>query len=161
MLQQADALNNALEHFQKINHGVKKYPQIKYYEGVEAVRMIYKKLQLQYSWSMYNIDVFFQQKTFLDMDDMVTLLSDQSIEAKKIIMYSPAAVEFQKRMEIANKRVEIKILPKDFSIQSDHIMVDGIFWHVSYGDKLSTIEVIDPIFYATQRKIFDFMWERI
>ena len=135
-------------------------PKVQYYEGEGTIALIDEKINKA------------KERLFIsDMDTIMDFMQWTPLQAAKafihkngysheILLDSPRAREYAKiKKRIAKKwsyTFQIKFLPtgKEY-IKSDNILIDGSYFHIAYGDQLIGIEINNPIFYQTQKVVFE------
>ncbi len=136
-------------------------PKIKIYETKEARNIVYKKIQnFTEAFSIFNYDaaIKFMQWNKKRREQAWVVLPGSYV--KEILIDSPQARKYKKKREKKNHwRHEVKLLAEDnlWSIQSDILLVDGVYYHSSLGDRVVMVEINDPIFYNSQKALFDYI----
>jgi hypothetical protein len=84
------------------------------------------------------------------------LTNKQTIQ-QSIMLDTPLAHEYKKALKELNKdNHQIKFLPqKTHSFLSDSLLMDGVCYHVCYDEYPIAIEINNPVFYETQKMMFD------
>lgn len=135
-------------------------PKVQYYEGEWTIALIDERINKateRYFISDMDTIMDFMQWTPLQAAKAFIHKSGYSNE---ILLDSPRAREYAKiKQKLAKKwayTFEIRFLPtKKQYIKSDNILIDGSYFHIAYGDQLIGIEINNPIFYQTQKILFE------
>lgn len=141
-------------------------PKVQYYEGAETIALIYEKInQAKERYFISDMDTImdFMQRTPLQAVKEFTHKTGNSIE---ILIDTPRAREYARLKKKLEKKwtytFKIKFLEaKDEYIKSDNVLIDWSYFHIAYGDQLIGIEINNPIFYQTQKVIFEKLWESL
>ncbi len=141
-------------------------PKVQYYEGEGTIALIDEKInnaKERYFISDMDTIMDVMQRTPLQAAKAFIHKSGYSLE---ILLDSPRAREYAKlKKKLAKKwsyTFTIKFLPTDKQyLQSDNILIDGSYFHIAYGDQLIGIEINNPIFYQTQKILFEQLWKSL
>jgi len=135
-------------------------PKVQYYEGEGTIALIDEKIDRakeRYFISDMDTIMDFMQWTPLQAVKAFIHKAGNSLE---ILLDSPRAREYAKLKKKLVKKwlytFTIKFLPvgKQY-IKSDNILIDWSYFHIAYGDQLIGIEINNPIFYQTQKILFE------
>ena len=141
-------------------------PKVQYYEWEGTIALIDEKINKA------------KERFFIsDMDTIMDFMQWTPLQAAKafihkswfsmeILLDSPRAREYAMiKKKITKKwsyKFEIKFLDaKKEYIKSDNILIDGSYFHIAYGDQLIGIEINNPIFYQTQKVLFEQLWKSL
>ncbi len=141
-------------------------PRVQYYEGEGTVTLVEDKIRSA------------KEKYFIsDMDAIMDFMQWTPLQAAKafiqkyghsmeLLLDSPRAREYAKIKKKLVKKwsytFEIRFLPLENQyFQSDNILIDGSYFHIAYGDQIIGIEINNPIFYQTQKLLFDKLRESV
>lgn len=150
----------------ELSNQSKYIPKVQYYEWEGTIALIDEKISK--ATERYFIS---------DMDTIMDFMQWTPLQAakafihkfgysKEVLIDTPRAREYAKiKKKITKKssyKFEIRFLDtKKEYIKSDNILIDWSYFHVAYGDQLIGIEINNPIFYQTQKILFEQLWESI
>lgn len=157
-----DDLIKAREEYENIQLQMSFLPKVKVYETKEARNIVYKKIQtFKYAYSIFNYDASIH---FLDRNKKRREQAWNIPEwghVKEILIDSENARTYKEKREKNNQWFhEIRLINASLlsSIQSDILLIDGTYYHTSLSERITMIEINDPIFYQSQKAIFDTIW---
>ena len=154
-------LIEAREEYEHVQTQMSFIPKIKIYETKEARNLAYKKLQhFKEAYSIFNYDaaIKFLQRNKKRREQVGSIPHDSKV--KEILIDSPNARKYKKKREHENKwNHEVRLInaKKLWNIKSDILLVDWVFYHTSLGERVVMIEINDPIFYESQKAIFEYL----
>lgn len=139
-------------------------PKVKIYDTKESRNIIYKKIQnFKEAYSIFNYDAAI---SFLKRNKkrraQAWIIPPWSHIKEMLVDSKNARIYKKKREKINNWSHEIKLIDQKhlWSIQSDILLIDGIFYHTSLTENITMIEIHDPIFYNTQKSMFELLWNK-
>jgi predicted transcriptional regulator len=155
-----DAVKSQKDIFEKSFIGFYDVPKINYYEWLDALQLIYSKYRAaKENYSFFDIDKAMQY-TWYDLAYFVDIGKKHIGNTKDILIYSENAKKYAKAVK--GKWYQVKFIKaEDVSIESDNILFDGLYYHISFGTSIVAIEINNPIFYKTQKLLFESLRDRL
>lgn len=153
------------EEYDKMQLKMSFLPKVKVYETKEARNIVYKKIQqFKEAYSIFNYDaaIEFLARNKKRREQVGTV--PQWAYVKEILIDSPHARKYKKKWEKVNRWYhEIRLANSSMldRIQSDILLVDWIYYHTSLTERITMIEINDPIFYQSQKALFDILWKNL
>ena len=151
----------ARDDYEEIKLEMSFVPRIKIYETKEARNVVYQKIQdFKEAYSIFNYDAAIKFMKWNKKRREQAGSVQAGSKVKEILIDSPQARKYKKKWEKKNAgRHEVRLLDQEklWNIQSDIILVDGIYYHSSLWDRVIMVEINDPIFYASQKAIFNYL----
>lgn len=133
-----------------------KPPQLQYYEGRDALELFFQQIaEADYSYSIFSLDNLLKHLYF-DVDTVLKNLSNNQIKwAKRIMTYSENAKEYLSKQ--TNPNILWKMLPEWYELETEITLFDGMLLQISFGEHPSVIEIKHPIYYQSQKTLFDYI----
>jgi len=133
---------------------------MRFYENIEAIKFIQStSSNFREGYFIRNIDAI-QKRMNWDLQTIIEnfLTTKQTIQ-QSIMLDTPLAHEYKKALKKLNTdNHQIKFLPQwTHPFLSDSLLMDGIYYHVCYDEYPIAIEINNPVFYETQKMMFDTM----
>jgi len=151
-------LQKNLEKFKIFENKIQK-PKIRFFENRENVKKIYDEILREKKFCAFaNLKLI---KKFLPkyFSALPLELQKNRGTAREILVDCDEAREYQKKFSSPNH--EIKILPQKIAFPSDTIITNEKIFMISYDKfEISAIEIWNKILAATQKIIFDEIWEK-
>lgn len=135
-------------------------PKIKYYEGEESIGILYDKTNNG------------KEKCYLtDIDAIMSFMGRDAKRVAKefaknkwhyreILIDTPNARAYvkEKHKIVKKKNYETKFL-KQIAIKSSNCLIDNVYFHIAYDERLIAVEINNPVFFSVQQMLFDALWE--
>lgn len=133
-------------------------PEVQYFEGVEAMEKFYHEMvAADIAYSLFDLDAMLKY-IYFDIDTILKNLSNPSIKAaKRIMTRSEQSIAYKKKIEKTNPNIQVKLMPKKYTLQADVTFFDGKIYYISYGTIPSVVKVVHPILYEAQKAQFDYI----
>jgi hypothetical protein len=154
------ALDKAARHAQYI-------PKVQYYEGEETIALVYDRInKAKERYFISDMDAIATWMQWTSVEHMVRVFTHTTGFSQEILLDTPLARRYAKAKDVyykkhrRKKNYAIAFLPvENERCQSDTIYIDGICFHIAYGSHLIGIEINNPIYYQTQKMMFDHLWK--
>lgn len=132
-------------------------PKIKYFEGNDSVQLIISKT------------IIWKEKCYLtDIDAIINYMGRSAKKVAKefsknegfyreILVDTKSAHEYVKEKDkiINKKNYKTKYWKIDWWISSSNCLIDWTYYHIDYSNNLIALEIINPIYFNVQQKLFD------
>ena len=130
-------------------------PKIKYYQGQEAVDLIYDSYQKSIWWFAY-----FDPKIAMDalgytVEKLAKTFSKVRGSIREILVNNKEWKAYKSLISNPKHKIKLLTLGTEQSIPTDTICFDGVMYYVSYGKSMMVLEVNHPAMYQTHKTIFD------
>ncbi len=136
-------------------------PQIKYYEGIESLNLIYSKYHAaKNNYSFFDIDAAVEYM-WQDLDYFCKIAKQHTWVTKEILKKSKIAQTYAKMVSSEKHQIKFISLDDKQSFFSDNMLFDGRYYHISYTENIMAIEINNPVFYETQKILFEQLRERL
>ncbi len=146
--------------FEKSFIGFYDVPKISYYEWLEALQLIYSKYHSsKENYSFFDIQ-HAMDHTWHDLDYFIRIGKQHTGNTKDILIESENAKKYAKAVKSESYKIKF-IKSGDTHIESDNILFDWLYYHISFGSNIVAIEINNPIFYKTQKVLFESLWDRL
>lgn len=138
-------------------------PKITFYEWDEVFKIINAKIKKSKSGDFIeNIDSIIENTWW-----SLKKLTDEfylwkHAKTREIAFESELARKYQKIMR--KKGQVVKLLSAESSLSklaSDIFLVENYYYHITFGNVIQWVEIYNPIFYQTQKELFDYIRERL
>lgn len=135
-------------------------PKINYYEWLDAINLIYNKYRAsKQNYSFFDLDIAMKY-TWYDINYFIDIGKKHTGLTKEILIKSKNAEQYARHITSSN--YEIKFIQwKKNNFFSDNMMFDGIYYHISFGESILAIEINNPIYYETQKLLFEELRKRL
>ncbi len=136
-------------------------PVIRFYEGKESVRSIYREITStpKVVWSVFSAERYFQMFTEKDGNEFLNNIYKNGGELRDMVLSTPSGIEYVKRKR-GGKVAKSKLLPADFNFSVDMLIVGDKTVFISFEDMIAV--VIENQEIANQQMQFlKFVWRRI
>lgn len=134
-------------------------PKIQYYEGRDSIKLIYDRIaNAQERYFISDMDTIFKDMGRTP-EQTAKEFSHTNGFGKSILVDTPGARKYAKLLKMKNHTNKFIKLPANEILNSDTILIDGTYIHISYLEYIVAIEINNPIFYQTQKILFDKLWE--
>jgi HTH-type transcriptional regulator, sugar sensing transcriptional regulator len=163
--EQKKELDYAFPFIHKMYNKEKERPQVKVYEGLEAIRQVY----LDYVFKSETEVLFFSSLSKVldmvpDLNEMwrKEIIKQQNFKGKEILNPSKKDIEYGLKAIKNSKNLEIKVLPKDSKYQfkdSECAIFDDQVMFVAYGSKIFTTLIKSQLLTESLKALFFQTWE--
>ena len=138
-------------------------PKVLIHYGVEAIEVIQSQNPTSFGYFLWDIDVY-QEKFQFPLEEIVDkFFEGESYHSKSIMVRSELAEEYNR---LIDKRYwgqhQARFLKDEvMAIQSDTMLMDDRYLHISYKDPVTAIEVQNPTFFDAQKIMFEGLWSSL
>lgn len=157
LIEKAQTTENIFQSYNKNTN----LPKVVYYEWSDIFDLISKKVHdSKQGYYITNIDEILRIKG-RTIDKLIQQFSKNTASIKEIIYDSIYAKKYI--AWLSNKHHQIKILPveKNHNLLSDIGLVDWFYYHIAFDTHINAIEIHNSIFYETQKRLFEELWDRL
>jgi len=159
------SLDYALPFLRAMYNEEKSKPQVRIYEGVEAMRQIY----FDTLWKSKTEILFFSainkiNETMPDlMDRWLERLQDKDhqLRTRDLINPDKDSLKYAQRLLTINPLAQVKVMPKDSKIflsEADNAIFDDKIMLVSFKDKLFTTIIQSAVLADSVRALYELAW---
>jgi sugar-specific transcriptional regulator TrmB len=144
-------------------HNQKNLPQVKYYEWIESVAVVYDKTNKgEIKCYLSDIDAILSS-LWRDIKKLVREFIKNKWYYKEILIDSPNARAYvrEKNKIVKKKNYQTKFLKWNVSLKSSNCLIDNTYFHIAYDNRVTALEINNPIFYGVQKMLFDMLWEQL
>lgn len=135
-------------------------PKIKIFEGKEQLYKVYEDLMREKEFSaIFNAELFI--KIMPKYESKVTkAFKNNKSKVKELVVNNTKGKYYQNKYQ--SKNHQIKLLPKDFNLDSDVIITKEKVYMISYGaNETAAVQIFNTALAQTQLQYFNFMWSKI
>jgi sugar-specific transcriptional regulator TrmB len=136
-------------------------PVIKFYEGKEGMRSIYREMTKtpQILWSMFSADRYYNAFNQKDGEEFLNNIYESGGQLRDLVKNTPEGKRYVKE-NTATKVGKSKLLPKDFDFEVD-LMVSGNKISMISLTNLVGVVIENKEMAKLQKNFLQFIWKRI
>lgn len=138
-------------------------PKISFYEWSEVFKILKSKIKKHGKGDFIeNIDSILEStwRTLKKLSEEFFLW--KWTKSREIVFESKNALRYQKLMKKKWQKVKILKTGANLSgLASDICLIKDYYYHITFGNIIQWLEVYNPIFYQTQKTLFDFIRKNI
>jgi len=138
-------------------------PKIRIHEWQDALSILQSSTEFDWWYFMRDIDALHHGLGW-NMDEIIQNFHNKKQKNQKSIMIdSKASRKYKKHIEwLSHNTHQIKFLPPNRErLFSDSMMINNIYFHITYKNPVIAIEINNPTFFETQKLIFETIWDSL
>lgn len=137
-------------------------PKVKYYEWEESIGVLYDKTNNgKEKCYLSDIDAI-MEFMWRDTKKVAKEFMKNKWHYREILIDTPNSRAYVKeKQKLAKKKnYETKFLKQQW-IKSSNCLIDNVYFHIAYDERLIAVEINNPIFFGVQQMLFNALWDQI